>query len=200
MDTGSNGIQFSRRSTVAALTSGGIGFAMLAGRSPASAQVAQVDYSDHPLCGMWLALANPQIPDDPQVYVPSLFTADGIVLLAFPISLRGRDGVDFISPTLGVWEPYDEQTGHFTVVQSVTDIDGNVRSVVTIDGHPQVSDDGETFVDDGSLVTVTVRDAAGGVLAVVPPATPSRSVTAVRMAVGLSGFPGNAPGDGTPVG
>jgi hypothetical protein len=68
---------------------------------------------------------------------------------------------------------------------------------VTIDGHPRVDEDGATFVDDGSLVTVTIRDAAGAVVVVVPPGTPGRPVTAVRMRVGNPGFPGEE--DATPV-
>lgn len=98
---------------------------------------------------------------------------------------------------MGVWEPYDERTGHFTAVQAIADITGKLVGSVTIDGHPRVSEDGATFVDDGSLVTITIRDAAGAVVTVVRPGTPSPSGTAVRMRVGNPGFPGEE--DATPV-
>lgn len=114
----------------------------------------------------------------------------GSTVLSFPLSQRGANGVVFTSPFVGTWEPYDAQTGHFTAVQTVTDIDGTVLSVVTVDGHPKVNADGMTFEDDGQLNTVTIRDAAGSVIAVVPPGTPvDRSVTATRMSPGVSGFP-----------
>ena len=91
---------------------------------------------------------------------------------------------------MGLWEPYDEQTGHFTAVQAIADMTGKLIGSVTIDGHPHVNEDGMTFIDDGSLVTVTIRDAAGAVVTVVPPGTPGRPVTAVKMRVGNPGFPG----------
>jgi hypothetical protein len=49
---------------------------------------------------------------------------------------------------------------------------------------------------DGSLVTVTIRDPAAKVVNVIPP-TKGRSVTAVKMRVGLPGFPGEE--NATPV-
>jgi hypothetical protein len=46
-------------------------------------------------------------------------------------------------------------------------------------------------------VTVTIRDPAGAVVAVIPPSTDGEPVTAFRMRVGLPGFPGDD--DATPV-
>ncbi len=187
----------SRRATLAALAGGGLGMALVTGGQAARADL--VDYSDHPLCGVWLAMANPPLPESPQIPVPSIFAADGTVVLSFPLIQLGPDGVQFNSAHVGVWEPYDEQTGHFTATQSISDIEGTLLSTVTVDGHPHVNEDGQSFIDDGSLVTVTIRDATGAEIAVVPPGTPGRPVTAVRMSTGVSGFPGNAPGEGTPV-
>lgn len=189
----------SRRTTLAALAGGGLGIALSNGSHAATAQDEPVDYSDHPLCGTWLAMANPPLPENSQIPVPSIFAADGTVMLSFPVCQLGPNGVQFNSAHVGVWEPYDEQTGHFTAIQSISDIGGTLLSTVTIDGHPHVNADGQTFIDDGSLVTVTIRDASGAEVAVVPPGTPGRPVTAVRMSPGISGFPGNAPGEATPV-
>jgi hypothetical protein len=69
---------------------------------------------------------------------------------------------------------------------------------VTVDGHPQVSEDGLTLFDDGSLVTVTIRDAAGAVVVVVPPGTPGRRITATKMRVGNPGFSGDEDTTPTP--
>lgn len=187
-----------RRTALAGLGIGSLGLAMTAGNHSAQAQAESVDYSDHPLCGMWLAMANPPLADGPQIPVPSLYAADGTVTLAFPVSQTGAEGVVFYGGGIGVWEPYDESTGHFTVIQTISDIDGTFLSSVTIDGHPHVNDDGGTFMDDGSLVTVTIRDVSGAVVVVVPPGTPGRPVTGIRMGVGTPGFPGDDP-DATPV-
>lgn len=185
----------SRRTAVVGLGIGGLGVAL--GASGSRAQGA-MSTADHPLTGMWLAMANPGRPEDPQFPAPSLFAADGTVVLGFVPAWVGMDGqIQYIGSPMGVWEPYDERTGHFTAVQAIADMTGQLVGSVTIDGHPQVADDGTTFVDDGSLVTVTIRDATGAVVTVVPPGTPGRPITGVRMRVGNPGFPGEE--DATPV-
>lgn len=166
----------------------GLGLA-LGARSAGAAPAMST--ADHPLTGMWLAMANPSRAEDPQFPAPSLFAADGTVVLGFVPAAIGMDGkMAFQGPAMGVWAPYDAQTGHFTAVQAIADATGKLVGSVTIDGHPKVSADGSSFVDDGSLVTVTIRDAAGTVGTVVPPGTPGRPVTAIKMRVGNAGFPG----------
>ena len=155
--------------------------------------------ADHPLMGMWLAMANPaRRGQDPQFPAPSLFAADGTVILGFVPAEIGMEGeIQYTGSPMGVWEPYDEQTGHFTVVQVLADKTGTLAGTVTIDGHPKVSEDGTSFIDDGSLVTVTIRDPAGAVVTVIPPNTDGPPVTAIKMRVGNPGFPGEE--DATPV-
>lgn len=179
----------SRRSALAGLGASGVVLA-LAGQVAHAAQ--DLTTANHPLTGMWLAIANPTRAEDPQFPAPSLFGADGTVVLGFVPASIGMDGnLQFTGSPMGVWAPYDEQTGHFTAVQSIADANGNLVGSVTIDGHPKVSADGETFIDDGSLVTVTIRDASGAIATVVPPGSSERPVTATRMRVGLPGFPGD---------
>ena len=147
--------------------------------------------ADHPLMGMWLAMANPPRAEDPQVPVPSLFAADGTVILGFVPAAIGMDGaIQYPGSAMGVWEPYDERTGHFTAVQAIADATGNLVGSVTIDGHPQVSEDGATFVDDGSLVTITIRDAAGAVVTAVPPGRRAVRSRPSRCGLAYPGFPG----------
>lgn len=184
----------SRRKAMAGIGAGGLGVA-LAVSSTRAAQTMSL--ADHPMTGVWLAMANPPLPDDPQVAAPSIFGADGTVLLSVPITQAGQQGVQFNSPYVGIWEAYDERTAHFTAVQMLSDASGAYLGTVTVDGHPKVSEEGLTFVDDGSLVTVTIRDAAGAVVVVVPPGTPGRPVTGIKMRVGNPGFPGAE--DATPV-
>ena len=186
----------SRRAALAGLGAGTLGLA-LGARGAGAAQ--GMTTADHPLTGVWLAMANPtRRGEDAQFPAPSLFAADGSVVLGFVPAEIGMDGaIQFRGSPMGVWEPYDEQTGHFTAVQALADKTGTLIGSATIDGHPRVSDDGLTFVDDGSLVTVTIRDAAGAVVTVIPPGGGGLPVTAIRMRVGNPGFPGDE--DATPV-
>ena len=142
----------------------------------------------HPMAGMWLAMANPPMPGDSQVPVPSLLAADGTVLLLFPVTQKGLQGVQFNSAYVGTWEPETERRAHFTAVQLLSDADGTFLGSVTVDGHPEASEDGQSFVDDNALVVVTIRDAAGAVLQEVSGAG-APPVTGIRMAPGAPGFP-----------
>jgi hypothetical protein len=196
MTTSGQNPAVSRRSALTGLGAGGLGVA-LATQGSRAAQTMST--ADHPLTGVWLAMANPPAQrDDPQFPAPSIFAADGTVVLGFVPAAIGMDGkIQFPGSPIGVWEPYDEQTGHFTAVQAIADMTGALVGSVTIDGHPKVSEDGMSFVDDGSLVTITIRDAANAVVTVVPPNTDGPPVTAVKMRVGNPGFPGEE--DATPV-
>ena len=196
MTTSGQNPAVSRRSALTGLGAGGLGVA-LATQGSRAAQTMST--ADHPLTGVWLAMANPPAQrDDPQFPAPSIFAADGTVVLGFVPAAIGMDGkIQFPGSPIGVWEPYDEQTGHFTAVQAIADMTGALVGSVTIDGHPKVSEDGMSFIDDGSLVTITIRDAANAVVMVVPPNTDGPPVTAVKMRVGNPGFPGEE--DATPV-
>jgi hypothetical protein len=179
----------SRRTTLAALAGGSLGLA-LAGQ--ATAQTDPVDLTDHPLTGVWLAMANPPLPDSPQVAAPSYYGADGFVLLMFPLSQLGPNGVQFNSAYMGTWEPHDEQTGHFTATSMLSNGEGTYLGTVTIDGFPHVNDDGQTFIDDGSRVMVTIRDPAGAIVDAFPGAG-RPPVTGVKLGGGGHGFPEGTP-------
>ena len=189
----------SRRVALASAGAGGALLALAGHAARASAQPA-ADLAGHPLTGTWLAMANPPIPEDPQFAAPSLFAADGTVLLLFPATQRGPGGPVFQSSYVGVWEPDGERRGHFTATQSLSDAEGAFLGTVTVDGYPEVGEDGQTFIDDGSRVVVTMRDASGAVVnQIAPTGQPAgRPVTAVRMAVGAPGFPEPAGAEATP--
>jgi hypothetical protein len=176
-----------RRSAIATL--GAAGASLAVHRLVRASAQAGGDLTGHPLTGMWLALANPPMPDHPQFTAPSFFGADGTVVGGPPVSPLGPDGVQFNSDLVGVWEPHDEWTGHFTAVQILSDAEGMLLGTVTVDGYPRVNEDGQTFIDDGSLVTVTIRDVAGSVMAIQPPGSSVRPVTAIRMTSGRPGIP-----------
>ncbi|MFN8677670.1 MAG: hypothetical protein U0Z70_14940 [Thermomicrobiales bacterium] len=181
-----------------ALASAGAAAVGLTGLRPARAH--DDDLAAHPLAGTWLAMANPPLPDDPQFPATSLFASDGTVLLVFPASQTGPQGPFLSSAALGLWEAETDQRGSFTAVQIMSAPDGTLLGSVTIEGHPEVSADGQTFIDDGSLATITMRDASGAIInQIVPTGSPQgRPVTAVRMAVGVSGFPESPATDATP--
>ena len=71
-----------------------------------------------------------------------------------------------------------------------TDAEGRFTGSLTIDGYPEVSDDGQSFLDDGSRAMLTFRDASGAVVnQIMPNGSPAGpGVQAVRMGVGLPGL------------
>lgn len=162
---------------------------------PAAAQA--VNLADHPMAGMWLAFANPPLSEDPPVPDPAWLSADGIFYGSFPVTQRGPQGVIYNTPYFGVWgpDPANERRAHFTAVQVLSDAESHLTGTITVDGHPEASEDGQTFTDDGALVTVTIRDAAGVIIEQFPATgkPEGRPVTGVRMAVGKPGFPESSP-------
>ena len=159
---------------------------------PIAAQGESDTLADHPLAGTWMAMANPPLPDDPQFAAPSHFGADGSVLLIFPPTQVGPQGLQHVSDYVGTWEADGERRGHFTAVQALSAPDGAFVGTITVDGYPVVSEDGQTFIDDGSLVMVTIRDARGAIVDRFPGAG-ARPVTAIRMGPGSPGFPEASP-------
>ena len=196
METAFHRAGFTRRTAIAGLGVVGLSATLAVSKTEAATTLTT---ADHPLMGMWLAMANPaRRGQDPQFPAPSHFAADGTCILGFVPAEIGREGdIQYTGSPMGVWEPYDDHTGHFTVVQVLADKTGVLAGSVTIDGHPKVSEDGMSFIDDGGLVTVTIRDPAGAVVAVVPPSTDGPPVTGIRMRVGNPGFPGDE--NATPV-
>ena len=165
-----------------------VGSSLAVGPVLAAASVAPDDLSQHPLVGTWLAMANPPRPGDPLVAAPAVFTADGTVSLVFPLSQIGLAGIEFTTAGVGTWEAVDHRQGHFTAIEVISDANGVFTGTVTIDGFPTVSEDGQTFLDDGSQAVITIRDASGKVLNVIGDNEPVQPVAATRMGVGQPGF------------
>jgi len=180
----------SRRTTLAGLGAGGLALALASSARPAPAQDAATDLSTHPLTGTWLVIGNQSTPTA-QLALPSHFLADGTVLLVTQPSQVGAQGVVFQSALAGRWEAAGERRGHFTAVQMLSDATGAFLGSVTLEGSPVVSEDGQTFIDDGSTVMATIRDPLGNVTQELPGAgTPP--TTATRMGPNDSGFPASA--------
>jgi hypothetical protein len=188
-----------RRSVLLSAVSGALAGALTLGRSHGvAARQGTPSLADHPLTGDWMAMANRRpSPGSAQVPVPSHYGADGSVLLVFPPTQVGMEGVEFVSPHVGTWEADSDRRGHFTATQLLSDATGAFLGSVTIDGYPEVNEDGQTFVDDGSKVMVTIRDATGAIVQQMP-GTGGPPVTGIRMAPGVPGFPTGTPATGTP--
>ncbi len=165
-------------------------FAGLGGRA-AAAQESLPDYSSHPLCGMWLANANAALPTSPQFVAPSLFTADGFSMFAFPPADVGENGIVFQSGFLGTWEPVDDTHGRWHGVSMSADASGAFTGSTELDTIITILEDG-TFIDDGRDSRVTIRDPFNTVVMVIEPTGEPNGrppVTARKMTIDDAGFP-----------
>ena len=164
-----------------------LGLAGSLGRVAAQDATAEA-MATHPIVGVW----NVTTPAGPSLAV---FFADGTNVQGLPATQPGPNGVTFVGPQVGTWEPVSERGVHFTGVQLHSDANGVFTGTVTIDGYPTVSEGGQTLLDDNPESGPTVRDAAGNIIDVVKGGPP---VTGVRMGVGAPGFPAAGREAGTP--
>jgi hypothetical protein len=176
-------VPLSRRAAVTGLGAGGLA---LVGRRVAgvSAQT-NPDLANHPIVGTWNVLT----PGGPALVV---FLADGTNIQGLPATLPGPNGVTFVSTQVGTWEPTGERSVHFTGVQLHSDADGTFIGTVTIDGCPEVGEDGQSLYDVESQPFITTRDAVGTVVQQVEGAG-APPVTGSRMGVEAAGFPEGTP-------
>jgi hypothetical protein len=191
----------SRRSAL-----GGVGVAAAAlglgdlGRATAQEATPNA-MATHPIVGVWLNM-NATVPPSPSV---SIFGADGSVESINPVNYKDTErGVVYASDLVGTWEPTGPRSIHLTSISMESDGDANFTGTFTLDAYPEVSEDGQTWTDDGTQVKATIRDATNAVVTVLggggdqPPITPP--VMATRMSPGPLVFPptpqtpGNFPG------
>ena len=189
-----------RRSVLLSAVSGVLTGA-LAVRRPATAHDATPSArANHPIIGAWLVMN----PSDPLNARPAIFAADGTLTIAYvPSSTDPERGVVVQGPAIGVWEPTGERSVHLTYVQTLSDLNGTYLGTRTRDAHPEVSDDGHSFRDDGTQVRITVRDAANTIVHETSGSgadAATRQVHAIRMQVGNPGFPEGILIAGTPTG
>ncbi len=163
--------------------------------------------ANHPIVGTWLNM-NATDPPSPST---GIFAADGSFVSVSPVNYKDTErGVVYASDLVGTWEPTGPRSIHVTGINMGTDANGVFTGTFTLDAYPVVSEDGQTWTDDGTQVKVTIRDAMNAVVTVLggggdqPPITPP--VMATRMKPGVVVFPpmpqtpGNFPGaeGGTP--
>ncbi len=129
----------SRRTTLAALAAAGLGASVATRTRAAAVSQNTKDYSDHPFCGSWMTMALPSYDRGPLVPAVSINFAESSTSYEFPLAQRTNDGVQFFSGHAGIWEPCDDRTDHFSNIQFVSNLDGDIVSIITIDGYWCVS-------------------------------------------------------------
>src|SRR5829696_6520147 len=170
MTTSNTRTTVTRRTALAGLGAGGIGLAVAARGHTAAAQDTPPDLAGHPLVGTWMAIT-------PFGASPETLSADGSFVAGPPVIGPGAaGGVQYLGPAIGVWESTGERTGSFTFVQALGDATGAYTGTLTIDGHLDASDDGQSFVDNSPETTITIRDAANAVVQVIHPYEPGSTV------------------------
>lgn len=158
------------------------------------AQDASPALTEHPLVGSWVAMT-------PFGASAETFAADGSFVAAYPAVEQGPQGAAFYSAGIGRWESSGPRSGRFTAVQAITDAKGTSLGTLTIDGHLDVSADGQSFVDHSPQTTLTYRDATGAVIATITPfhaGSTASPVTGIRMGVGAPGIPSRTSAAATP--
>jgi hypothetical protein len=148
----------------------------------AGADQAPEDLSGHPLVGVWLSMV-PGAPDAPAVANPTMFTADGKVLLVEPVTQSGPQGVRWASGGMGAWERTDDRSAAFRIVVLLSDADGAYLGTSTIEGTLTVSEDGTTATDTSPASRVTIHDPAGKIVQIIEGHRDLQPVTATRISL-----------------
>ena len=186
-----------RRSVLLSAVSGALTGALATSRTTTAQEATPSARANHPIVGAWLVMN----PSDPLNTRPAIFAADGTLTVGYvPSSTDAERGVILQGTAIGVWEPTGERSVHLTYVQALADLNGTYLGTRTRDAYPEVSDDGQSFRDDGTQVHITVRDAANTIINESSGSADaaSRQVHAIRMQVGNPGFPEGTPMAGTP--
>ena len=181
-----------------------LAFVVLLGVAPSgmslhSQEASPTAMSTHPIVGTWLMILTGTGGAFAETFGP-----DGSVVAGFPATetddpIAGADGVTYLGPGVGVWEPTGPHSVAFTLIQALSDAEGNPLGTLTIDAYLELSEDGQTAVDDWTLgTTLTYRDTAQNVVASFAVPSEFPPLVGTRMRVGAPGFPAGTPTAGTP--
>ena len=191
-----------RRSVLLSAVFGALTGALAVSRTSTAQEATPSALANHPIVGAWLVMD----PSDPLNARPAIFAADGTLTVGYvPTSyLQPERSVVVQGTAIGVWEPTGERSVHLTYVQALSDLNGTYLGTLTRDANPEVSEDGQSFLDDGTQVHITFRDATNTIVdeasAGGSAEAATRQVHAMRMRVGNPGFPEGTPMAGTTTG
>lgn len=188
----------SRRTALAGLGAGSLGMLLgsnaaalpiVANRETGGAPGGEIPpMAQHALTGRWLAMIGLPSNEDMTVAVPTALSADGTAMMIFPGTEAARRGLEIKGVAVGDWEPVSETAGHFTVVQVLSNLNGQYVGTVTVDGEAMLSDDGLSFSVKSNDTFFTVRNQFNEIVehlatSVVNP------MRGFRMRAGNAGFP-----------
>jgi hypothetical protein len=132
----------------------------------------------HPIIGSWLATMGGQTGR-------MTFGADGSVKANLAPLQYSAPGAFQASPAIGAWEEIGETGATLTVVQRFWDErSGASVGTATITGYVAIDPAGTTLTDDGTLTTITLRNAEGSIVSVEAADANAPFLTATRLAVG----------------
>ncbi len=150
-----------RRSVLLSAVSGALTGALAVRRTTTAQEATPRAMANHPIVGAWLVMN----PSDPANIRPAIFAADGTLTVGYvPSYTDAERGVILQGTAIGVWEPTGERGVHLTYVQALADPNGAYLGTLTRDAYPEVSADGQSFLDDGTRVRVTFRDATNTIV------------------------------------
>ena len=107
--------------------------------------------------------------------------------MIFPGMEAEKHGVQVRGVALGDWEARFD-TGHFTAVQVLANLEGAYIGTVTIDGYAQLDADGTGFTVRNEDHLFVVRDQANAIIEQLA-ASASHPMRGFRMRAGNAGFP-----------
>lgn len=188
-----------RRSAIAGLGAGSLGLLFGASATAAppafetggSGSTEALSTASHRLAGRWLSTLGLPSRPDVAVTVPSFFGADGTVVMIFPGMEAEKRGIQVRGVALGDWEPTSFDTGHFTAVQVLANLEGSYIGTVTIDGYAKLDADGIGFSVRNEDHLFVVRDQMNAIVERLA-ASATHPMRGFRMRVGNAGFPEQA--------
>jgi hypothetical protein len=187
-----------RRSVLLSAVFGTLTGALAVSRTSTAQEATPSAIANHPIVGAWLVMN----PSDPLNTRPAIFAADGTMTVGYvPSHTDPERGVILQGTAIGVWERTGERGVHLTYVQALSDLNGTYLGTLTRDAYPEVSEDGQSFRDDGTQVHIIFRDATNTIVNEADgdgAEAATRQVHAIRMQVGNPGFLEATPVTGTP--
>lgn len=150
--------------------------------------------ANHRLTGHWLSMIGLPSNPDVTVAVPTFFSPDGTAVLVFPGTEAAARGIHIAGAAVGVWEIVDEQSGHFTAIQVLSNLNGEYVGTVEIDAFASLDEVEDKYACDSSRHSFVVRDHLNAVVS-RHSASVTNPMRGQRMRAGFAGFPASEPAE-----
>ncbi len=175
---------FSRRTVLGRGTAVAAALGIGGGVRHTTAGAQSSEMESHPMVGTWLV---GQAPND---LVVTHVSPDGNFFVNGPNISVGADGAlgGFGDPPMGSWVPVNDREIHFVFTNRTYDATGAHTGYFSVEGYPVASEDGMSLWDDGTRVTITVRDPNGVVVETIGPGLEGAAISGMRLVPGKSGY------------